>query len=410
MKKILFMIFALSLVLNAEVITKTITKNSVGIGYANSYDEALNKALVNALEQMTGAKISSSTTFNKNLKTKNKEHLLQKEYEDLIYKKTSGQFDSYKVLSQNKTNDGYEVKVKISKNKSYKYYKAPGLDPNNRRKISIYPVFANQKYYEVDKIAYPYNKITSALTLEITNAITKTRKFSVLDRGNNLPYEIEKNFILENAKKDELLKLGQALGADYLFVANIRDFRVFSEDKQSIISKASKVQKVKALIDYKILLMSSRVVKFTSSLKIDESFEGDLNSLYKDIADNIAKDIINNIYPLKIVEVKNGQILLSQKLNLGDIYEVYKLGKRVIDPYTKEFVAREEKLVGKIEIIKVAPKLSYAKIIEGKASRGDICRIKSNSSNQSQRADVSEEEKPSDVKFIEGGGVKLPFD
>ena len=44
-------------------------------------------------------------------------------------------------------------------------------------------------------------------------------------------------------------------------------------------------------------------------------------------------------------------------------YNIVKLGKRIVDPYTKESIGREEIIVGKVEIIDVQAKSSTARII-----------------------------------------------
>ena len=44
-------------------------------------------------------------------------------------------------------------------------------------------------------------------------------------------------------------------------------------------------------------------------------------------------------------------------------YNIVKLGKRIVDPYTKESIGREEIIVGTVEIIDVQAKSSTARII-----------------------------------------------
>ena len=61
MKKIIFAFTLFVSLLNAEVITKTNVSTANGEGYGASYDEALSKALADAVGRMNGVKLSAST-------------------------------------------------------------------------------------------------------------------------------------------------------------------------------------------------------------------------------------------------------------------------------------------------------------------------------------------------------------
>lgn len=48
----------------------------------------------------------------------------------------------------------------------------------------------------------------------------------------------------------------------------------------------------------------------------------------------ISGDILNAIYPLKVASVENNEVVFSQSLNQGDVYECFALGKAIKDAYT----------------------------------------------------------------------------
>ena len=54
----------------------------------------------------------------------------------------------------------------------------------------------------------------------------------------------------------------------------------------------------------------------------------------------------------------------GKTINKGEIYELVQLGKRLIDPYTKESLGFKEIPVGKVEITRVQSKQSTAVILE----------------------------------------------
>ena len=102
------------------------------------------------------------------------------------------------------------------------------------------------------------------------------------------------------------------------------------------------------------------------------------------------------------------EITINQgNLKVGSKYEVFKLGKKIIDSYTKESLGRSEIKVGKAEIIRVLPKYSIAKIIEGKVSKNNILR---SIVIENEKDEFEKIGKESDVKIKSNGGVVLPFD
>ena len=88
-----------------------------------------------------------------------------------------------------------------------------------------------------------------------------------------------------------------------------------------------------------------------------------------------------------IVTLNQGGDLLKE----GDIYEVFQFGERIIDPYTKESLGREEIFCGTIQVTRVNPKSSYAKITSSEIEiesvfkpKMFVCRA---SKNQNSAAD-----------------------
>lgn len=407
MKKILIFALFFLVNLNAEVITKTDTKTSFGTGSGLTRQEAINNAIIEALGKLQGVKINSSKLISINSLSKNGENSLKDVYSSEISNITNGKIDGFSVDNVSQFDGYFEADVTIKKINSTKKYKTPGLDPNNRRKIAILPVFSDRDYFLVFDGKISKFELTRPLTQDILNSITKTRKFTVLDRVSNPNvYALEEAVISsKQASKDEILKLGNVLGADYLFVANISDFDI-SNSASTLTKNLQK--KVSARIEYRVLMMATREIKFSNTkiFKFNTNADsiGDIisNSTNK-IADEISFDIINAIFPLKIADVLNDEIIISQSLKVGEIYDVFSQGKMVIDAYTKEKVGNAEYKTGSIEIIRQSPKMSYAKIIQGNAKKGDICRLK-NTDNTSSNVG-----KDSIVKIKENGGVALPF-
>ena len=413
MKKIFFTFALFVSLLNAEVVTKTNVSTANGEGYGASYDEAFSKALTDAVGRMNGVKLSANTFMLTNSIQDGKDRNFEKLYSDQISKQTGGRFDSYEVLKNIKTPDGYNVAVEIKKTIVSKTYKTPGLDPNNRRRLAVVPGYVSDFSFEISGENKSSIRVADDLTRSLITAITKTRKFTVLDRENGDAYYREKAIINSgDAAKDELLKLGNVLGADYLLVFDLEEFGL-SEGKASTITTGKATgKKANVRIHYRVLAMATRQVKFSNDIATSFKVKGDhaYAVAIQDIAKAVTDEIIASIYPLKISSVSGSEILIAQNLRQGDIYEIYSLGKTITDPYTKEVVGKEETMTGEAEVVRVTPKMSYLKLTSGDAKTGDICRLVQGSNIDSPKIGTDAGGREDNViKRTSEGGVVLPF-
>lgn len=211
---------------------------------------------------------------------------------------------------------------------------------------------------------------------KIISDLLQSRKFNVLDRDSSGYYEMEKALIKSgDAASDEVYKLKNVLATDYILLFSISGLE--GKQKTSNLTGKSKTE-IEVIVDYRMLLFGTRQIKFSNTLSMkvnlkDNSLSANEAAL-KQIANRIAGDILNAIYPLKVASVENNEVVFSQSLNQGDVYECFALGKVIKDTYTKENTGRVESKTGSIEITRTSPKLSYAKITEGSVKVGDICR------------------------------------
>lgn len=415
------LLIALTLILtasSAEVVTKTTVKTAEGVGIGITRAEAVNNAIIEALGQISGTyvdKVSIATAATVNSTEGNSAAYI---YSNRIRKITRGKVDSYSILDVSDFGNGeYEARVSITKTKVTKKYKTPGLSPKNRRAIAIVPSYTNQASYSIlGQIKSPRDA-SQRMTQELVSSITKTRKFTVLDREANSAYRNEKSVIASrDASKEELLKLGQVLGADYLLVSNLTELSVSKDSGTSAIAaNMSDSYKGYATVQYRIIAMATRQIKWSNTMSLE--FEPNGNSyeqVYLDslkiLSQKITTELMENIYPIKIVDTSSGKITINQgSLEVGQEYDVYKLGKKIYDSYTKESLGRTETKVGKIKIVRSIAKMSIAEVIDGKVSKGNICRT-SETSNSSTYFDNPTEEDYGGAKVTEGGGVVLPFD
>lgn len=396
MKKILFLFFLLFSLSNSEVVTHTSTKTAQGKGTGTTYEEAVNKALIEAISRMNGAKMNSNIFMGTNSVQHNKDRDFTKVYSDQISKQTGGKFDTYDVISESQSGGSYVVVVEIKNSKTTKSYKAPGLDNKQRRSLAVF----NSSYGDTRGLG-------ENLKTHIITNLTQSRKFNILDRDNGGYYEMEKALISSgNAGADEIYKLKNVLGSDYLMIFNIKAAQ--ARTKQSNLT-GKNITKAEVAVDYQVILFATREVKYSNTLAMSVSVKDDLKSneaSFKKIADKITNDILNAIYPLKIANINGQEVVFTQNLSVGERFDCFSQGKALKDSYTKQGTGdmRVETRAGQVEITRADPKLSYAKIIEGNMKEGYICRPLGGGSGPGYS-----EGRDANYQVNDGGGVKLGF-
>ncbi len=396
MIRFLFLILSFCLILAAGEGTRVVKTLQVS-GYGATKNSAIQNALIEAVKQKNGAYIQSVkgvfSSYSQNSLSVGDKNINATSINDKMVQQikiaTHGFIDNYQIDDIIKHDSDYEAVISVHTVE----YRAPGNSANMRRKIVIVPSYTENLAFDILGRLKSDMSVSYNLTQEMTNSLTQTRKFAVLDRSNKSAYANETKFILSpNAGKDEILKLGQALGTDYLVVSTIKEFKI--TDKKVMIKSIGKtIDHIEAYarVNYQILTMSTRQIKWSNTIDFNFQPKGKnrqqiFYGVLKKISASLTKDVIDNIYPLRISQIStNGDAIIAQSTKLGTIYNVYALGDKLFDPYTKEFLGYDEVLTGKIKIVRSLAKVSYGEVIEGHIQRNSICRKAKNSSLRDDR-------------------------
>jgi len=403
-------------------------------GHGSTKELAVVNGLIEAVQQIKGIDISSvkqlQNDFIEVMKSTNGEEndysALSTKQQSKILSKTKGRIKSYQIINFEKSSDdlGWNVFLKVE----IPMYKTPGIAPHNRRKIAVIPFKTAKEQFNYFKANTPSAEISSQLAQRLVTELTQSRRFSVMDREYIDEYLREKNLILSpDASINELSKVGEVLGVDYLIVGNITD-ATFNKKAYliEIIGESRTDYSASFIVDYRIIVMATRQIKWsnTISISLDNSelilIDHDLrqDKLGQSIIITAAKQIVHNamdnIYPIRVarVEQNSDKIILNQggvSLAVNELLEVFSIGENVKDTYTGESLGAVETWVATVEITRVNPKMSYAKIIKGdiaKITNGFICRRIIKKYEQPESSIF----RKNNVKILDNGGVNLPFD
>lgn len=375
MKKLfaLLSIIFISINLEARVVTTTSTQTSTGEGTGITREEAVNNAIIEAIGKMSGVQIDSQKFSSTHAVSDSSGSNITDIYNEQINKATKGRADSYEIDNVRQDDRGrYIATVTIKKTTTTKKYQVPGLDPKNRRSITI---FSNSPNFKA---------IGDDLQQKITANILNSRNFNVLDRQNSGYYEMEKAVVSSgDAASDEILKLKNVLGTDYILLFSVKD--AASQKRIDTITGKEKIRS-EVLIEYQVLMFATKQIKFANTLALKVNLKdgsiGKTNAAMQDIANQITNDIVFAIYPPKIAAMAGNEAMFSQKMSEGLNLECFNLGQSVKNNYTNESVGAIETKSGDITIVRTNPKQSYAKVTSGSVKVGDICRPIQNSSSR----------------------------
>lgn len=386
-----------------------------------SKKEAVANALIEAIQQVKGVKISGaeaihSFVMEEDLTKKGVNEFtssMQNSQAQDVLKQFQGVISSYEVIniSEGLNGRGWEATVKVF----VPVYKTPGISPHSRRKLAVIPFRTTKASYDFRGSQLASSEISRQFTQKLVTEITQTRKFTVLDREYMEEFLQEKNLVLSaNAPTSEQMKIGEVLGVDYLVIGTVTDASLQrSAYKIPQLEETGYKDQATFIADYRIVVMATRQIKWSDSIALTLRTK-ELKKLVPNrnpqliqqavlnrAAEMIAQKAMENIFPIRVAQLQgNGQLILNQggtTVDPGDLMDVYSPGKKVKDQYTGESLGAAESWVATLEIVRVIPKMSYAKIVNGAAGsvlEGYICRRASvGDTNSHLGAIVQKEEK-----------------
>ena len=421
-------------------ILKTNTVDSVVrevIGQGRNRDEAIKNALYRAIEQARGVRVESTTSnlgyrgttagFGSTQPGQRSISIDSMNFstKDTVYTtEIGGLIKGFEVIYESKDEDAYEVKLKVN----VYDYSARGLTP--RVKIALMPVKTMQGSYRFLDQKISDSTLSALFTQRLMTGLTQTNKFSVLDR-ESYGSLLEEKAVLRafDAPLGEQAKIAETLGADYLLVGNVTQAFIEKIDKRLEAANFT-VSQYKARFDFSFRLIDNSTKQVALTMDTQKYLENEevrrladetdttewnasqIRDAFLAIAANdVIEKIIDYVYPVKIAAIQDdGTIILNQggdRMKAGTIFDVYTMGKEIIDSDTGESLGKVESKVATIEIQRVANNLSYAVFIDGnkdKISEGLVCRARA-----AEKPD-SPGSRNSSIKRTESGGIIMPFD
>ena len=353
-------IFFIVLLIPICVFSKVEVVNVEVEGLGTSKKAAIDSALVEAVSQINGAEIASKTKRQLTEVVNDEDVQSSEAFNQEVTTITNGLIKNWKILSESLEGNNHLVKLSVNISKFKKSVQT------ERLRLAVVPFRAADSV----KVNKTVSKFEGAITAQLENYLTQTRRFALIDRSFLAEQTKELNLIAAGSTTsmsvDEIVKLGNRLGTDYLIVGRIEKANsVVSEKKSKVSDTVKKYLTSTARITIRLIDVATTQIKFADTYEKTSGVS--IEKLADKLAIQIGQIVLGSVYPIRIVNASSSQVVLGQggkTLKSGDFFKVYQLGKKLIDPYTKESLGREEIEVAVIQINNVKSKTSDAKILE----------------------------------------------
>lgn len=287
-KKLLILFLTLVCLCQAQ---SALNKEGYGEGFGNTRSEAIKNAINEALGKMEGLKQVKLKKFEFNFNGN-----FNIGYDEEIDLVSNGVFNSYDIKSLTQTNQNeFHAKVVIYK----KLYSEKNLEDKSSLII-------------INKVK---DKLSAKFEQELLSILLQSKKFRILDRANLDLYNQEKSLLIKNASDDELIKLYNVLGADFLLILNPK----IKQTQNEISTQTYNIN-----IDYRLIEFATTQIKASNTLefKMSSTSNSSKQKALRGIATKITEDIFKHSKDDQEEEIEQGldanyQINNEGGVNLG---------------------------------------------------------------------------------------------
>lgn len=264
-------------------------------------------------------------------------------------------------------------------------YRAP--DEKGRPKIVVASPRVLSASYPVGDGRVPADEVAGAIRSRLSDILTQTKRFIVLDRefGDEMQAEIDK-INGGDVRLQDSARLGQQLATDLILIPTIERFE-YAKSVQQLRMANRQVVSYAGGGRVGLRLLNAA----TGEVVMSDSFDYQLPStgpstlprfvdgkgmaaaMMDSLSGRIGNAIVTEIFPVSVVALNGDQVVLSQggdTLSIGERWQAVALGEELKDPQTGNSLGRNEMPCCTIRIDRVSSQTSYGTIEEGVANLG----------------------------------------
>jgi hypothetical protein len=281
-----------------------------------------------------------------------------------------GVVDSYEILSVEPDGSGWLVTVKAMVARLVS-------DGSRRKPLAVIPFTAGRGEVTIFGQGWDRTEASRILTQLIVDKVTGTRRFAVIDREFVEVTQAEASLKVANplTPMTQLLELANRMVAEYMIVGQLESVTATRTSNYiEIQNREIFTDSAVATVTFRVIDVGSDQVKYAGT-DVFSLADGQVpksggatavgTRILEVAAEQITEAMINAIYPILLVAIDGELVTLNQggdTIKVGNIYELYRYGEKIVDPYTRESLGRSETLVGEVTVERVNPKTSLARL------------------------------------------------
>jgi len=348
-------------------------------GFGSSPAIATTEAMKNAILQVNGADIdmaSVSVKYGLDITDgKDMASIRANSFADMVAHRSGGAIRNFKIVDVAEPKpwqkDGF---YRVTIEADIAHFTAPA--DSRKIKVVVAPVKIQGSTVVIGTKSYPSGKIAADIQQRVTDALSNTGRFSVLDRQISSEIEAELDMIRSgSAPRAETGKLGQAFTADVLWIGTVNNLAYTRHARQLRTSNRELVsysggwglsQKLVNVATRQIMISAAMEGRAPSVAPTTLGTGVDADKILQDMINNMSNEIVSSIlaktFPVTVVSRDGETVVLSQggkSVKDGARYALMAMGKEIKDPKTGESLGRIEKQCAEVVIDQVKDKLSY---------------------------------------------------
>ncbi len=307
-------------------------------GAGQTLDHAIDDAIRRSIEQVKGVSMQSERLTASSYERDTKRGTQASTSAQTGQRSSAQGSATYRILSEKCQPNECRVRLAVDVDVPEGFERQQKLKAlnKNRRTIAVKPFTG------------PH---AQTLTRHLEAKLVQDRKFKVLQdlSSRNLDYVLQGRVIEAYSKKR--------------VVDNSRTVEMTGE----YIKDVKTYYTSKVLVEYKLIDRVNGQVKWSDTVPTTSS-RNNLSLLLDISARKVFGQLKENIYPLLALKTKDGQLILNsggENVKRGQLLDIYVLGERLIDPYTKETLGYQETKVARVRVERVLPKVSYVTLVNG---------------------------------------------
>lgn len=351
-------------------------------GYGDSYQSALNQALIQAVQQVRGTAIATDKQFvlaiDTLVTTVSANQSYRAEEVQTVFADSQGWIKSYqvtKVVKPSSEKDNWQVSASVIVPK----FKSMVDDNDKRHTLAIMPFRVSQAQYHVLGQTFSAAQVSQNLQEHLQQKLHSSGQFALVNRQYGDEFAAEKALLSsDNVSPETASRIGQIAGADLMVVGRIQHFEHPPQARREFYGARLNEGLIRLEVSYQIIEVATQRIMWTDITRIDARLidrDDTIDVMYSQAAQRIASDTLAATYPIKVLDIVSPErIYLTQGGHLiepGQRFNAHGPSRQAEDPQTGLKRQLAGAIIGTLEIIESYQDYSVATWVSGDSNQLD---------------------------------------